>query len=128
VTFEKLAYAQRLLRASFEKQAGLDQAIASGARAIGRGVGGPLKRTGQAYWNAAGRAADSAFTPGSNSHRLLKPLAQVGIAGLGAAGLYASGKHGLETARASHIGFDPNVQGYMRQRLNPQYGYQEVFV
>jgi hypothetical protein len=128
VTFEKLAYAQQLLRASFEKQAGLDQAVAGAAKAVGRGVGGPLKWAGKKYWNAAGRAADSAFTQGSNAHKLLKPAAQVGIAGLGVAGLGAAAHQGVQTARANHIGFDPNVQGYMRQRLNPQYGYQEVFV
>ncbi len=88
MTFTRSAQLRDLL-----KTAGVLSVAGGAARGIGRGVNWAWQR----------------------SMKQNGPLMGTIGLGLGAAGLYALGKHAINQTRATYQGFDPNVQAYTRQ-------------
>lgn len=92
MTFAKAAFAGRVLQA-LAKEAGVLEVAGNAARSVGKG----------ANW---------AWQKSMNHNG--KIMGTVGL-GLGAAGIYALGKHAINQTRASYQGFNPSVQAYTRQ-------------
>ncbi len=95
MTFAKAANARLILRtlAGEKTAAGLMGAVGGAGRALGRGANWAWQK--------------------SMKHN--GPVMGTLGLGLGAAGMYALGKHAINQTRASYQGFDPNVQAYTRQ-------------
>lgn len=94
MTFAKAAYARAVLRAlAGEKQAGVLGAVGNAARGMGRGANWAWQKSMKHNGPVMGT---------------------IGL-GLGAAGMYALGKHAINSTRAAYRGFDPSVQAYTRQ-------------
>jgi hypothetical protein len=114
VTFAKAAFARVLLRAlAGEKLRPETEKIPLQAQ-------DPNSKTAEA--NAMGAISGAVGAVGSGVNKVWQASMKhngpfwgtVGM-GLGAAGLYALGKHSINQTRAAYQGFDPEVQAYTRQ-------------